>query len=196
MCFAPFRWFSESRGHCETVPGRRASCRIGILPPNRNAASVETHKTKKGIMKRGAAKTKLILYTDGGARGNPGPAAIGVVIGDKRYGERIGEATNNVAEYRAVIFALKKAKQLLGKENAATAYLEVRSDSELVVRQLRGEYRVKEESLFPLFIEVWNARQDFASVAFKEIPREENKTADSLVNEALDGRGTMQALFQ
>ncbi len=147
-------------------------------------------------MKRGAAKTKLILYTDGGARGNPGPAAIGVVIGDKRYGERIGEATNNVAEYRAVIFALKKAKQLLGKENAATADLEVRSDSELVVRQLRGEYRVKEESLFPLFIEVWNARQDFASVAFKEIPREENKTADSLVNEALDGRGTMQALFQ
>lgn len=128
----------------------------------------------------------LIIYTDGGARGNPGPAAIGAVVGDKQYGETIGRATNNIAEYRAVIFALKKARQLIGKEKAADTKVEVRSDSELLVNQLNGEYKIKEEDFFPLFIEIWNLRQDFKSVIFKHIPREQNKIADRMVNEALD----------
>ena len=129
---------------------------------------------------------KIIIYTDGGARNNPGPAAIGVVIGDKEYSEYIGEATNNVAEYRAVVFALKKAKQLLGKKEAAKTALEVRLDSELVARHLRGEYKLLEENLFPWFIAIWNLKQDFRSVEFKIIPRSENYLADRLVNEALE----------
>lgn len=129
---------------------------------------------------------KLIIYTDGGARGNPGPAAIGVVVGDKEYGEAIGNATNNVAEYKAIIFALKKAKSLLGSNKAGNTELEVRADSELVVKQLKGEYKVKDADMQPLFIEVWNAKQDFNSVHFVHIPREKNKRADAMVNKALD----------
>lgn len=137
---------------------------------------------------------KIIIYTDGGARGNPGPAAIGVVIKDtaagsgpeKTYSEAIGNATNNIAEYKAVIFGLKKAKHLLGGEESKNSVIEVRSDSELVVSQLNGEYKVKDEDLKPLFIDVWNAKQDFKHVSFHHIPREDNVLADSLVNQALD----------
>ena len=132
---------------------------------------------------------KIIVYTDGGARGNPGPAAIGVAVGEpfqKNYGETIGEETNNVAEYKAVIFGLKKAKHLLGGEKAVEREIEIRSDSELVMNQLNGEYKVKEEDLKPLFIDVWNLKQDFKDVIFKHVPREENKEADKLVNRALD----------
>ncbi len=132
-----------------------------------------------------------VIYTDGGARGNPGPAAIGVVIKTplevKKYGEYIGQATNNDAEYQAVIFALKKLKQLIGKEKAKTeAEVEVHLDSELLERQLNGEYKIKEKNLQQLFLEVWNLRQDFKSVVFKHIPREDNRGADKLVNQALD----------
>lgn len=129
---------------------------------------------------------KLLIYTDGGSRGNPGPTAIGVVIGDKSYSEAIGEATNNVAEYKAIIFALKKAKALLGGDKAKETEVEIRSDSELIVSQLKGEYKVKDEELKPLFIEVWNRMQDFKKVVFTLISREENKEADKLVNQALD----------
>jgi ribonuclease HI len=129
---------------------------------------------------------KLIIYTDGGARSNPGPAAIGVVVGSKEYGEAIGSTTNNVAEYKAVIFGLKKAKHLLGGEKAAEAEIEVRSDSELIVSQLNAKYKIKDDDLKPLFIDVWNLRQDFKEVSFVHIPREENKEADRLVNRALD----------
>jgi ribonuclease HI len=145
---------------------------------------------------------KLVIYTDGGARGNPGPAAVGVVFGTpspssghalitsrkstQQYSEAIGRTTNNVAEYRAVIFALKKAKSLLGGKTAKEIEVEIRSDSELVVSQLRGEYKIKEENLKPLFLEAWNLKQDFKSVIFTLIPREENKLADKLVNRALD----------
>ena len=146
---------------------------------------------------------KIIIYTDGGARDNPGPAAIGVVIADplmgasielsrtslgqvKQYSEAIGNTTNNVAEYRAVIFALRKAKALLGNEKAKETELEIRSDSELIVSQLKGEYKIKDEELKPLFVDVWNLKQDFKLVTFKLIPREENKEADRLVNKALD----------
>ncbi len=129
---------------------------------------------------------KLIIHTDGGSRGNPGKAAIGFVIDDKKYGERIGIATNNVAEYTAVIYALKKAKQLLGKEKCEQTEIELKSDSELLVRQLNGEYKLKEEHLFPLFIAIWNLKQDFKKISFIHIPREQNKEADKQVNEALD----------
>ena len=87
--------------------------------------------------------SKYIIYTDGGSRGNPGPAAIGAVVGHKEYGEQIGRTTNNVAEYKAVVFALKKAKQLLTKKVAKETDVELRTDSELLVKQLNGEYKIK-----------------------------------------------------
>ena len=135
---------------------------------------------------------KIIVYTDGGARGNPGPAAIGVVIKDsnshaiKSYGEAIGNATNNEAEYRAVILALQKLKLIFGGKKTAKFAVEVRLDSELVARQLKGEYKIEEERLFPFFIKVWNLKMDFAEVRFFHVPREKNKEADRMVNEALD----------
>lgn len=135
-------------------------------------------------------KNKIVIYTDGGARGNPGPAAIGVSFPDfgKNYGEEIGITTNNVAEYSAIIFALKKAKQLLGSGVCRTSAVEVRSDSELVVKQMNGMYKVKDEDIKPLFIEVWNLKQDFREVVFIHVPREENNVADGLVNRVLDTR--------
>lgn len=131
-------------------------------------------------------KGKLVIYTDGGARGNPGPAAIGAVIGDKHYHKAIGETTNNVAEYKALIFAFQKAKQLLGKKEAKETDVEVRADSELMVSQLTGKYKVHHADLAPLFVEAWNLMQDFHSVSYKLIPREDNKVSDGLVNRALD----------
>ena len=131
---------------------------------------------------------KLIIYTDGGARGNPGPAAIGAIIGERNYGEYIGETTNNVAEYKAVIFALQKAKQLLGKERSRATAVEINTDSELLYKQVRGEYKVMEPGLQSLFIEIWNLKQDFQDVNFVHIPREKNKAADKLVNKELDLR--------
>ena len=131
---------------------------------------------------------KIIIYTDGGSKGNPGPAAIGAVVGSKKYGEYIGEATNNVAEYKALIFALKKAKALLGKKQAAETDVKVNLDSELLVKQLDGHYKILDINLQPLFIEVWNLKLDFKNVELKHIPRERNKEADRLVNEALDKR--------
>jgi len=131
-------------------------------------------------------KNKIIIYTDGGARGNPGPAAIGILIGNKGYSEKIGNTTNNIAEYKAVVFALKKAKHLLGGKKAKETEIEIRSDSELLVNQVNGEYKIKDKELQPLFIDIWNLRQDFKSVAFSHIPREKNKGADKLVNQALD----------
>ena len=136
---------------------------------------------------------KIIIYTDGGARGNPGLAAIGVkftssddVNTEKEYSERIENTTNNVAEYKAIIFALKKAKRLLGGKKAAESDIEVKSDSELIVSQINGEYKIKDDDLKLLFIDVWNLKQDFKSVDFVLIPREENIEADKLVNRALD----------
>jgi len=135
---------------------------------------------------------KLIIYTDGGSRGNPGSAAIGIVICNekgtviKKYSEAIGEATNNEAEYQAVIFALKKAKALFGKEEMAQSEIEMRIDSELVVKQLNHEYKIEEPNIQELFLKVWNLMLDFGKIKFIAIPREENKEADRLVNEALD----------
>lgn len=136
---------------------------------------------------------RIILNTDGGSRNNPGPAAIGAVISDesgqilKTYGEPIGIATNNDAEYQALIFGLKKIKLLYGKEKAKQMEVECRLDSELAVKQLNHEYKLKEERIQKFFIEIWNLTLDFGSARFVHIPREENKLADKLVNEALDG---------
>jgi len=138
---------------------------------------------------------KIIIYTDGGSRGNPGPSAIGVVLGDKEYSENIGVRTNNEAEYEAVIFALKKAKALFGKKAIKTSEVEVRSDSELLIKQLNGEYKILEPKIQSLFLKAWNLRIDFGKVKFTLIPREKNSGADRLVNEALDVQGRHQTLF-
>ncbi len=138
---------------------------------------------------------KIIIYTDGGSRGNPGPSAIGVVIADREYSEYIGTATNNEAEYKAVIFALKKAKALLGKERIKGLEMELKSDSELLIKQLNGEYKIMEPRIQHLFIEVWNLKIDFGKIKFTLIPREKNKEADRLANEALDAQTKTQTLF-
>ncbi len=131
---------------------------------------------------------KIIIYTDGGSRGNPGPSASGVYFEtlDKKYGNYLGETTNNVAEYEAIIFALKKVKALIGKDNADKTEIEINSDSQLIISQLNGEFKLKEESLWKYFIEIWNLRQDFKNVFFNYIPREKNKIADLMVNETLN----------
>lgn len=135
---------------------------------------------------------KLIVYTDGGALGNPGPAAAGVVICNekdevlKKYSEFLGENfTNNEAEYLAIIFALKKLKQILGKKLAKHTQIELRTDSELIVNHLQGKYKILEERLKPLFIDVWNLKQDFKDFKIKLIKRERNFEADQLVKKEL-----------
>lgn len=142
---------------------------------------------------------KTIIYTDGGARNNPGPAAIGAVVTQdgqtlKKYSHFIGRATNNQAEYEAVIFALKKVKLLFGKKKAKTMEIEIRLDSELVAKQLNHQYKIKEEELQPLFLKAWNLVLDFEQVNFKYIPRQQNKEADRLVNQALDNQEKTSAL--
>ena len=145
---------------------------------------------------------KIIIYTDGGSRGNPGKAAIGVVFCNekdqaiKKYGEYLGDnLTNNDAEYQAIIFALKKFKAIFGKAIAQTSDVEIKSDSELVVKQLNGDYRLSDPKIQQFFIEIWNLKFDFQSVKFKHIPREKNKEADRLVNEALDAQAGSKSLF-
>lgn len=143
--------------------------------------------------------SNFLIHTDGGSRGNPGPASIGVVIsgdsiGRKKYGEYIGIATNNVAEYRAVIFALKKLKQLIGSSEAEDARIVFLMDSELLVKQLNNQYKVKEENIQKLFLEVHNLRLDFKNVEFKHVLRGGNTEADDLVNQVLDREGSKLGL--
>ncbi|MFA6107050.1 MAG: ribonuclease HI family protein [Patescibacteria group bacterium] len=129
---------------------------------------------------------KLIIYTDGGARGNPGPAGIGAIAYDEKrqvvftVSEFLGVGTNNQAEYKAVIAALEKARDLNAEE------LDFYLDSELVVKQLKREYKVKNEGIAPLFLKVHNLTLCFKKVKFTHIPREKNKEADRLANEAMD----------
>lgn len=128
---------------------------------------------------------KAIIHSDGGSRGNPGPAAIGVVVElpDKKIeiGEKIGITTNNVAEYRAIIRGLEEAQK--SKATEVECYL----DSELVVRQIRGEYRIKDPKMVELASRVFKLKEVFDFIVFYSIPREKNKLADKLVNKALDG---------
>jgi len=111
----------------------------------------------------------------------------------KEYGERLGIKTNNEAEYAAVISALKKLKALYGKEKTKKMEVEMRMDSELATKQLTGQYKIESEKIVPLFVMVWNLKMDFAKVTFSHVPREQNKEADRLVNEALDNEP--QSLF-
>lgn len=128
----------------------------------------------------------LITYTDGGARGNPGPAAYGVVVKDQtgtvlfQEGVYIGETTNNQAEYQGLVAALEAAKKLGATE--VDCYL----DSELIVKQMKREYKVKDIGLQTQFMKVWNLMNEFKKVTFTHVRREYNKEADALVNEALD----------
>jgi len=132
-------------------------------------------------------KLRVRLYTDGGARGNPGPAAFGYVLETDdgtvlaAHGERIGVATNNVAEYRGLIAGLEKAVELALQE------VEVISDSELLVKQMTGEYRVKNEALRELSLEASRLARQVGNVSYRAVRREHNELADRLVNEALDG---------
>jgi ribonuclease HI len=140
---------------------------------------------------------KIIIYTDGGSRGNPGPAAVGIYIETlgKKIGECIGIRTNNDAEYEALILALQKTKAIIGKEKAKKIELACFLDSELVVKQLGHEYKLKEPRIQQYFIEIWNLMLDYGKVTFTHIPREKNKVADAMVNEALDGQCKQNALL-
>ena len=143
---------------------------------------------------------RLIIHTDGGARGNPGPAAVGVVIERQdeskvesqkskvlvvEFGKRIGETTNNVAEYTAVIEALKEVKSLKSKVKSEIQFF---LDSNLVVQQLNGKFKVKDAKLRELMMKVKMLEQEVGGeVSYDYVPREENRRADFLVNQALDG---------
>jgi ribonuclease HI len=136
---------------------------------------------------------KVIIYTDGASRGNPGQGSVGVVFCNekqeiiKTYNSYLGEKiTNNEAEYQAVIFALKKFISVFGKKLAKESELEIRSDSELLVKQLKGAYKIINPRIQLLFIELWNLKIDFNKIFFKLIPRGKNKEADRLANESLD----------
>ncbi|MFC1644175.1 ribonuclease HI family protein [Candidatus Omnitrophota bacterium] len=128
----------------------------------------------------------LRIFTDGGSRGNPGPAAVGVVLFDEKgkkveeVSKYIGSATNNVAEYLAVIYGLQEAVY----RKASKVVLNI--DSQLVARQLKGEYRVKDQNIRKFFDLALNLFRGFDKVEIREIPREENKDADSLVNRAIN----------
>jgi ribonuclease HI len=132
---------------------------------------------------------KARLSTDGGARGNPGPAAFAYVLEADdgtvlaAHGERIGVATNNVAEYRALVEGLRKAAELQVDE------VEVVSDSELLVKQMRGEYKVKNEALRTLSLEAAHLARRVGKVTYRAVRREHNELADRLVNDALDSAG-------
>ncbi|MGE0903320.1 MULTISPECIES: ribonuclease HI family protein [Dehalococcoides] len=127
------------------------------------------------------------MNTDGASRGNPGPASIGVTLKDEKYNlvacisRAIGHTTNNQAEYQALLAGLEKAASLGAKE------LEIRSDSELLVKQIKGEYRMKNEGLKPLFSKAVSLLGRFESYHIKYIPRAQNSEADALANKALDG---------
>lgn len=130
---------------------------------------------------------RWIVNTDGGARGNPGPGGAGMILRSPdgevaaSGGAYLGTVTNNIAEYEALLWGMRAALALGAKR------LEVRADSELVVKQLRGEYRVKNEGLKPLFCQAQGLRRAFENVEFVHVRREQNAEADALANEAMDG---------
>jgi ribonuclease HI len=134
-----------------------------------------------------AQALRLVVHVDGGARGNPGPAAIGVVLSDPEgqvideLGERIGVATNNVAEYRALLRGLQRAAELGAREVSLV------NDSELVAKQLTGTYKVKHPAMKPLYDEAISALRGFDRWQIRSVPRAQNARADELVNAALDG---------
>jgi len=132
--------------------------------------------------------SEVVIYTDGGARGNPGPAAAGIVIVENgrtiaQFGKYLGDAlTNNVAEYEALILAITDAKRL----ELIDRHIEFRMDSELIVKQMQGLYKVKDKKMKEQHAKVRELLLEFQHVHFKHIPREENSEADALVNDALN----------
>ena len=126
----------------------------------------------------------ISIYTDGASRGNPGPASLGVLIKDKKgkvlgaWKKLIGIATNNQAEYQALIFGLEKAKKIKAEE------INCFSDSKLVVEQINRRFKIKDKKLAILFIKAWNLSQSFKKINFYYLPREDNKEADYLANSA------------
>ena len=134
---------------------------------------------------------KAVLFVDGAARGNPGPAGAGVVLeaaggAIHRFGEYLGETTNNVAEYRALLAGVQKAAVL------GIVELEVRSDSELVVKQLNGQYKVKNPQLQELYFATLKAISTFEKITFTHVRREENKEADKMANLAIDAKDRVE----
>lgn len=132
---------------------------------------------------------KYVIYTDGCSLGNPGPSGAGIAIYQeakgqpllfKKYAIPLGKMTNNQAEYSALVWALKKMKQLLGKDNVKGIDLEIRADSELLVRQLNHRYKILDAKVQTLFFEAWNLLVDFGNATFVSIPREANSVADGL----------------
>ena len=140
-----------------------------------------------GASPTSGSHSRLVIHVDGGSRGNPGQAAIGVVLSAPdgttvdELGERIGVATNNVAEYRALLRGVQQAAQLGARE------IELVNDSELVAKQLTGAYKVKHPAMRPLHAEAIEALKAFDSWRVRSVPRAQNARADALVNEALDG---------
>ena len=136
------------------------------------------------------ASPRLVLHVDGGARGNPGPAAIGIVISDgqgsvvEEIAETIGVATNNVAEYKALLRGLERATALGAGE------IHVVNDSELVARQVTGVYKVKHAAMQPLHAQALQALKAFPKWTIESVPRAKNAGADALVNQALDAAGS------
>jgi ribonuclease HI len=132
---------------------------------------------------------KVVVHVDGGSRGNPGPAAAGAVIstpdGDvlDEAMEVIGRATNNVAEYRGLLLGLRRARELGATD------VEVVNDSELVAKQINGQYKVKHPDMRPLFVDALQALREFDSWSVRSVPRAQNAAADALVNQALDALG-------
>lgn len=132
--------------------------------------------------------SEAIIYSDGAARGNPGPAGAGAVVSDPdgkvlaEVCKYLGETTNNQAEYEAMILAIEKARDL------GATRITIYADSELVVKQLRGEYKVKNEGLKPLFQRAFGLLRHFGSFSVNYIPREKNRRADQLANLAIDGQ--------
>lgn len=147
----------------------------GLSPPSRSP-------------KYQLAYDRVVVHVDGGARGNPGPAGVGVVVSDPdgieldRANAYIGETTNNVAEYRALILGIERAAAL------GAHAVEIVNDSELVARQLTGQYKVKKEDLRLLHAQASQALGAFDRWTIRSVPREKNEVADELVNEAIDAR--------
>jgi ribonuclease HI len=137
--------------------------------------------------------TKIIVYTDGGARGNPGPAGAGAYITDatgsplKEISKFLGRQTNNYAEYEAIVLGIEGLKKMFGAVQLKAMEVEVRMDSELACKQLNGIYQIKEPTLFPQFIKVHNLRvSTVPNIKFVHVRREANTQADRLANEAMD----------
>lgn len=141
---------------------------------------------------------EIIIHTDGGSIGNPGPSAIGVVIElpdkKKTYAVDIGTGTNNEAEYKALAYALKKLKALIGSQKAKQATVKCYADSQLMVSQLNHKYHLKNKKIINLFVDIWNSMLEYKQVEFIHVPREQNQEADDLVKSVTNG-GNQKSFF-